>query len=429
MTPSPETRRPWALMLAAVCLVAVNMRMTITGVGPLLEEIAADQGVSPAALGGLASVPLLAWGLVSPLAHWLSMRLGSERAVTWSLVALGLGTVWRSLPGGPAHLWLGTALIGAALAIGNVLLPAVIRRDFGSRIPLVMGIYTALLGGMGAISSGIVVPISHAGAPGAGPGWRIALLCTGILIPLAVVVWAVAMRGSRTDRTAPGTPAGTGPSDTNPVDTATAPTAPPPDRSHGRSAGRRIWRDPVAWTVAFYMGLQSTIFYMTATWLAPIETSQGRSPVEAGVDVMIFQLISIAGSLLLPLLYRGRMRRRLAAVIPVFTGGSFACLVLLPHTGTLLWLAIGGLGSGASLSLSLMFMAIRARRQEAASALSGMSQSVGYLIAATGPAAFGLMHGLSGGWIGPLALLLAVAAGQLVFGIAVGRDRYALEAR
>ena len=124
---APAERRPWALLFVAVCLVAVNLRMTITGVGPLLEQIAAEQRVSPATLGALASVPLLAWGLFSPLAQGLSARLGLSRAVSGSLVVLALGTVWRSLPGPSANLWLGTALIGFGLAIGNVLMPAVIK--------------------------------------------------------------------------------------------------------------------------------------------------------------------------------------------------------------------------------------------------------------------------------------------------------------
>ncbi len=414
--------RPWGLLLAAVCLVAVNMRMTITGVGPLLEQIAADQGVSPAALGGLASVPLLVWGLVSPLAHALSVRLGLERAVTWSLVALAAGTVWRSLPGGTLNLWLGTAFIGAALAVGNVLLPAVIRRDFGSRIPLVMGVYTALLGGLGAVSAGLVVPISHIDAGSGELGWPVALLATGAFVPVALLVWILATRGSGRSA-ALAVPAPAGP------DSPGGPGEPGEPARRGERTGRigrRIWRDPVAWAVALYMGLQSTIFYMIATWLAPIETSTGRSPVEAGVDVMLYQLVSILGSLILPVLYRGRLRRWLAAIIPVVIGGSFACVVLLPGAA-LPWIMLGGLGSGASLSISLMFMAIRAREQEAASALSGMAQSVGYLIAATGPAAFGWLHDLSGDWIAPLALLLAVSLAQLVVGLAVGRERFVFD--
>ena len=146
----PPSRHAGILLFVAVCLVAANLRMTITAVGPLLDEIAADRGVSPAALGLLGSLPLITWGLVSPLAHGLSARLGMTRAVSWALVALAAGTAWRSLPGTEANLWLGTALIGVGLGFANALLPAVIKRDFPARVPLLMGVYTALLGGTGA---------------------------------------------------------------------------------------------------------------------------------------------------------------------------------------------------------------------------------------------------------------------------------------
>ncbi|MBL3699187.1 MFS transporter [Leucobacter luti] len=395
------------MLFVAVCLVAVNMRMTITGVGPLLEQIAADQSVSPAVLGGLASVPLLTWALVSPLAHGLSMRIGLSRAVTWSLIALMVGTVWRSLPGGPPNLWLGTALIGAALAIGNVLLPAVIRRDFSTRVPLVMGVYTALLGGLGAVSAGLVVPIARIDTGAGELGWRVALLTTGALIPIALVVWIAATR----------TPGG------RPVpapDSVAAPAGLPP------RSGRGIWRDPVAWWVAAYMGLQAALFYMISTWLAPIATTAGRSAVEAGVEVMLYQVVAIGGSLLVPLLYRGNLKKWVPALIPAVIAGAFAGFVFTP-AAPLPWILVGGAASGASLSLSLLFMATKAPDHSSASALSGMAQSVGYLIAAAGPIAFGAAHEATGDWLAPLILLLAVGAAQLIAGIVLGRDRLVFE--
>lgn len=392
-------------MLLAVCLVAVNMRMTITGVGPLLEQIAADEGVSPATLGGLASVPLIAWGLVSPVTHSLSVRFGVERTITYSLIALGLGTVWRSLPGTPLNLWLGTALIGAALAIGNVLLPAVIRREFGTRIPLVMGLYTALLGGLGAVSAGMVVPISQIETSDGVLGWRIALIATGVCIPIALIAWVSIARG---------------PQAADPDQRDAAPGA-------AAGAGRRIWRDRVAWTIALYMGSQSALFYMLSTWLAPIESSMGRDPIAAGLDVMTYQLFGIVGSLTLPLLYRGPLRRWLAALLPIVVGTGFLGLIVLPDARPI-WLALGGLASGLALSISLMFMATRAHTTQASSALSGMAQTVGYLIAACGPTAFGMLHAVSGAWLLPLLLVAVFAIAQLVLGVMLGRGRFVFDA-
>ncbi|QYM75059.1 MFS transporter [Leucobacter luti] len=428
MTKPRSDARPWVLLFVAVCLVAVNMRMTITGVGPLLEQIAADQGVSAAALGWLASVPLIAWAVVSPLAHSLSVRLGLSRTITWSLVALLIGTVWRSLPGGPLHLWLGTALIGAALAIGNVLLPAVIRRDFETRVPLVMGLYTALLGGLGAVSAGYVVPVAALDIGGGALGWRFALLTTGALIPVAIVVWVTATRSRRTKD-----PSTAGNIHTSPAGSAHTGTAGSGGAGAGAAtgsggAGGRVWLDPIAWWVACYMGLQAALFYIIATWLAPVSTSAGRSPVEAGIDVMLYQIVAIAGSLLLPFVYRGRGRRWVPAVIPVIIAGAFACVVLLPADPTP-WIMLGGLGSGMSLSISLLFMVEKATDHWTAGALSGMAQSVGYLIAAAGPITFGALHEASGGWVVPLALLLAIGAAQVVAGIVLGGTRRVGEVR
>lgn len=406
------------LLFVAVCLVAVNMRMTITGIGPLLEDIADDRGTTAAALGGLASVPLLVWAAVSPLAHGIAARIGVERAVGWSLAVLAAGTVWRSLPGGSLSLWLGTVCIGAALAIGNVLMPAIVRRDFGSRIPLVMGVYSALLSAFGAVGAGIVVPIAHfETGEGSELGWRIALLATGAPVPIALIVWIVATRRAAVRAASAGARIGDPQGDFLVTSTGTLTTI------RRGTAGRRVWRDPVAWAVASYMGLQSLPFYTLSTWLAPIQSSHGRTAVEAGVDVMIYQLAGIAGSICLPLLYRGAMRRWLAALVPVAIGVSVTGIVL--EIGPALpWLCIAGFCAGASLGLSLMFMAIRAREQETASALSGMAQSVGYLVAAAGPVLFGLVHEFSGGWGAPLALLLAFGFGQLIAGVAAGRDRF-----
>lgn len=411
MRPSTaENARSWLQLLAAVCLVAANMRMTITGVGPLLEQIAEDQGVSPAALGALGAVPLIAWGLVSPLAHSLSSRLGLSRAVSWSLVALAAGTVWRSLPGNALNLWLGTALIGAALAIGNVLIPAVIKQGFGSRIPLVMGIYTSLLGGMGSVAAGIVVPISQLSIGGEQLGWRVALLCTGALIPAALAVWIVVTRPSRGLLIA-----------------SEKPGRSPRGPNNHTSVGRRIWKDPLAWMISLYMGSQSAVFYMLSTWLAPFEAAHGKPAVLAGVDVMIFQLVGIAGSMLLPLLTRGKLRRWAPLLLPAFGLIAWIGMPLFPSAMPA-WLLVGGLAAGASLTMSITLMAIRARDHNTASALSGMTQSVGYLTAALGPIIFGWLHEFSGTWTLPFMLVWGAAITQLITGFAVGRDRYVLNA-
>ncbi|TQK18292.1 CP family cyanate transporter-like MFS transporter [Microbacterium sp. SLBN-154] len=385
------------ILVLAVCLVAANMRPTITALGPVLDQIGADTGLSLAVLGVLAAVPLAAWALFSPLAHEVARRFGLGGAILGSLVLLLAGAVVRSLPGPVALLWIGTALIGMALAAVNVLMPAVVKRDFPARVPLMMAVYTALLGGFGALASGVVVPLSHLSTAGGELGWRWALvLVGGVLIPPAIAGWAAASRRKSADA-----------------------TARPPRRSTG------IWRDRVAWLVAAYMGLQSAMFYMSVTWFAAISVSTGRSEVAAGVDVMLYQLFSTAGALVLPLLLRGRVERWAPAAVPVLAVVGTIGLMAAPDliTG---WVVLIGLSSGASLGMSLTLMAVRARDHVASSALSGMAQSVGYLVAATGPIVFGALYSATGSWLWPLGLLLLVLVGQSAVGVFAGRPRFVL---
>ncbi|GAA1701484.1 MFS transporter [Microbacterium sediminicola] len=388
-------------LVVAVCLVALNMRPTITAIGPLLEQIGTDTGMGAATLGLVAAVPLAAWALVSPFAHDLSRRFGMTRTVTGALLLLTAGTVVRSLPGPVIGLWLGTALIGVALAVANVLMPAVVKREFPARVPAMMATYSALLGGAGAIASGLAVPTSHLAMDlGASEGWRTALLVTGgaLLLP-AIIVWIAATRGLPQAR----------------------------DTSEGAGrVSRGVWSDATAWVVAAYMGFQSALFYILSTWLATIAVSTGRTAVVAGLDVMIYQAGSVAGALLLPLAFRGAAKRWVAAALPLI-GMIGAIGLMVAPDAIIVWILFLGPVSGASLGTSLILMAERARDHHASSALSGMSQSVGYLMAAAGPVLFGTLYATTGGWIAPLVLLTGVLVGQVVVGLAAGRERYVLD--
>lgn len=395
----PEPPASRLLLAVAVLLIALNLRPTITGVGPLLSQISATLGTTEAALGALAAVPLIAFAVVSPLAHGLSARFGIPRTVLWSLILLGVGTILRSLPGFAANLWVGTALLGASIAIVNVLMPAVIKRDFSDRVPVMTAVFTACLSGMGAVASGVVVPISHIEINGVPLGWQAALLWTGALLPFALLAWMLSMRRQ-----------------------------PRHEKPAERAGATGIWRDRLAWQVLLYMGLQSMTFYMLVTWFAPIAQSLGRSEVVAGFDVMIYQIFCFGGSLVVPLLLRGRFGRFAAGAIPALTLVGIIGLIVLPDYFTA-WAVVCGIGCGAALGMSLSLFSIRARTHQAAGALSGMAQSGGYLIAATGPILFGALVTLTGGWLASLFLVAAVLVGQLVTGLFVGRERYVLERR
>lgn len=391
-----SAKRGSLLLLLAILLVAANLRAPITGIGPLLDEIGRDLVLSPSALGALGAMPVATWAFVSPLAHTLSARWGFAQVITGALIVLAAGTVIRSLPGSAVSLWVGTAIIGAAIAIGNVLIPAVIKTAFPHVVPTLMAVFSAVLSSFGALASGLVVPISLWSAGGDDSGWRAALLATGCLAPIALIIWW--LTGAR-----------------QPVLRTTA-------RHLGRTG---IWGDGLAWLVALYMGSQSAAFYILLTWLAPYAIAYGRSPAAAGVDVMVFQLVGIAGSFIAPVLLRSRVRRWAPAASPWLGIAGGVGLLLAPDL-LLLWAVVMGLSGGASLSMALTIIAQRSADNFAASALSGMSQSVGYAIAALGPVAFGALLGLTGSFLIPLLVLLGTLVLQSLVGISVGRERFVL---
>lgn len=420
-------------MFIAVSLVAMNLRMTITGVGPLLDEIAADLSVSPATLGLLASVPMIAWAIVSPIAHTVSARIGLNAAVSWSLAVLSLATVWRSLPGSPINLWLGTALIGASIAIANVLLPAAIKRDFGQRVPLMMGLYSAMLGVAAAIGAAMVAPISAIQIAGESLGWRWALAATGSLAPIALIFWAITTRSTSPPNNTRKTLVGQ-----NAATTAVSPTADGvggvggvahPQRhtaaARGVKLGALVWRDPVAWFIATYMGMLSWNFYVFGIWFAPIEISRGTDPVTAGLSVSLFHTCAVAGSIIAPFVARERMGQIMPLIAPVFMAVGATGVVLSPDQ-LFLWLAFSGLGCGSGLFVVFHLIAARAATVNISSAVSGMVQSFGYLVTALGPVLFGFVHGLSGEWVAPLAVVLFATVCQFGAGVALWRHRMAL---
>ncbi|GAA3690985.1 CynX/NimT family MFS transporter [Arthrobacter ginkgonis] len=393
-----------ALLLAGILLVAANLRPAITAVGPLLDPIGAETGLAAAQLGLLTAVPLLAFAAVSPLAHGLGERFGTERTVLGALFLLLAGTLLRPLPGAAASLWIGTFIIGAAIALGNVLIPAIIKREFPGRVTELTGGFSAVMGGLAALGAGLAVPLSGIPLGGEPAGWRFALGAYAVLVLPALLVWWPCARAARAGRASAGRDA---------ADDGGAP------------ARGAVWRSGVAWQVTAYMGLQSLTFYVLVSWLPTVEQSYGRPAVAAGWDLMLFQLAGVVASLLAPLMLRGRLQRIGPVVPAVGAAGAVLGLMLAPEA-MLLWVVLAGFFGGASLVVALSLFGLRTRTHRQASAVSGMAQSGGYLLAAAGPPLFGLLHERTSAWIWPLALVLAATLLQALVGVLVGRNRFAL---
>jgi MFS transporter, CP family, cyanate transporter len=405
-SPSFQSRARAGLLAAAILLLASNLRAAITSVGPLVGEIRADLGISGGLTGLITTLPLLAFAALSSLAPRIARRFGVERMLVASMVVLVAGILLRS--SGPlAALFGGTALLGLAIAAGNVLLPGLLKRDFPERTGWMTGLYSAAMGGMATVAVALAVPI----ADRAGLGWRGSLACWAAPAAIAALVWIPLARRQAPRKPPAGLP-------------VTGRQADPGDGAHPTvRAAHTLWRSGLAWQVTTFMGLQSLVFYSTIAWLAEILRDRGVSSSAAGWLVSVAQLAGLVTSLAAPPIATRRASQRVHATCSALLSLAGYSGLLLAGRGLLpLWCVLIGLGQGALFSLALTMFALRTPDARHAAELSGMAQTVGYLLAATGPALLGLVHDLTGAWTVPLAALAATTVAILVAGLAAGRD-------
>lgn len=376
-------------LLITVLVVAASLRAAITSVGPLLTLIGNDTHLSKSALGLLGAIPLAAFAIVSPLVQWLVKRFGTERAVLLALVVLTGATVLRSIPGWDGWLWIGTAIIGAAIAVGNVLLPTIVKRDFPDHVAAATGGYVAVLSGFAALASGIALPLGNEF------GWRISVGAGALLSLIGAIVWLPRLRHQVAVKTA----------------------AEPP------SPGS-MWRAPVAWWVAMFFAAQMANFYLLITWLPTIEKHTGQSAVAGGWHLFVFQAAGIVGGLLIPRLMRGRADLRAVSTAVALTMVVAMVGLLFAPALVVLWAIVGGMSAGAALVVGLTFIAARARHTTDAGRLSGMAQSLGYALAMVGPILAGYLLDKTNAWQAPVLLVLVIAVLQLIVGLFAGRDRH-----
>ncbi|MBT2382844.1 MFS transporter [Streptomyces sp. ISL-11] len=387
-----------ALVMLGIVLASLNMRAALAGVSPLLGEIGDHFHLAATASSLVTTIPLVFMGLGSIVAPKLARRWGTEAVLCGALVLLCGGILLRVAPPVVA-LFVGCALVGTAIALLNVLMPGLIKRDFPERAASMTALYsTAMILGA-TVSAASAVPLEEALG-----GWQGSLVSWALLAAVAAAAWlpqaAIARRG-----TAHGLPAATA-----------RPTA--------SGEGRALLRTPLAWQVTLFMGMQSLIAYVCIAWMPTVFTDNGMSKSEAGMVYAFYTLVQMAGSFVVPLL-AGRMRdqRPLAVGVVLLMAAGTTGLLLAPVAGAWVWATMMGVAQGGTLGLALTMMVLRSRDAHTAARLSGMAQTWGYLLASVGPFAIGAVHQATGGWTLPVALLLVACAGLVFLGLGAGRDR------
>ena len=386
---SPEQNRK-LLLIFAIAVIALNLRPAIAGVGPLISEIRLDTGLSNTLLGLLTTLPVLAFGVFSVLTPLFTRKLGTEGTMGIALILLTAGLLIRTVPS-LMLLFLGTTLLGIGIALGNTLLPGLVKKSFPLRYGVVTGIYSSMLGIGATLASAVSVPISE----GAGFGWRWALGIWAIVSFSALLVWLPQMKHN----------------------------IPVNSRRSLRQSLKQLGTSKLAWNISIFVGLQSLTFYTIIAWLPEILIERGMSAGNAGFMLALTQGTGVLGTFIIPAWAARRQRQRLPIIILVVIEIISLIGLMLPSLFLVeLWASLLGFCLGGSFGLALLFIVLRTRDSDSANELSGMAQSIGYTIAAVGPAFFGAVYDISLSWTYPLALLLLIALAKLASGWVAGRD-------
>jgi len=381
---TPVSGGVWAAI--AVVLVALNLRPAIVAVAPLFDTISAELELSSFLAGLLVTLPVLSFGLLGPLAPVLAARIGFERSLALVLLAIIGGSALRLIPTIPG-LFGGTLMLGAGIAIGNILLPGLIKRDFAHRLGLMSGLFSMCLAAGATLAAGVTLPVAEA----AGWEWNEALAAWGLFAVVGLGCWLPALWHARGSA------------------------------GHPPTLGIRLSRDRVAWFVTAFFGLQSFNFYATTAWLPTILVGYGYDAVFAGLMLSLVNLVSIAPALVVPLIL-DRMRSQ--AAFTVFVSFLYFAAIggfLAVPGAVVVWMVLLGLAQGAGLGLGLTFLVLRSPDAAHATQLSGMAQSWGYLFAAIGPLALGALRDASGAWVVPMLLLLLMLVPQAITAYLAGR--------
>jgi CP family cyanate transporter-like MFS transporter len=386
-----KTKLGIVLMLTGIVFIAANLRAPITSVGPVITEIASSMNLTHVLVALLTSIPLISFALLSAFAPRVARRVGLERLLLYSLLVLVFGLFTRS-SGNIFFLFIGAALIGAAITVGNVLMPAFIKKEIPEKVGVVTGVYLVSMNLTSALAAGYSIRIGEI----TGLGWQGSIGIWGIVALVSFIIWL--------------------------PQTIKTPVLVIESQSKSKSG---LWKSRLAWNIAIFMGLQSLMFYSLAAWLPAILQDWGMSADRSGWMLSYIQMAQVPMMLIGPIL-AGKMRDQtpLVWITFILLLIGLAGIIFGKTNYIILSMIFIGVSLGLAFTLAMMFFVLRTRHTSESAELSGMSQTVGYLIAACGPPIFGAFFSLTGSWYVPLALLVVAAIALFMVGLISAKDRF-----
>jgi CP family cyanate transporter-like MFS transporter len=384
---SVRTRR---LATAAVLLSAVNLRPAVTSLGPVLEEARAGLGMSAIVAGLLTAVPALCFALIGFVAAPLARRYGPNAVIAAGTGATVAGLATRSFAAGPAAFLALSAVALAGIAVVNVLLPAVVKEYFPDRVGTMTGLYAMALNVGASAAAAATAPLASV----LGGGWRGSLGAWAALAAIAVPPWLALTR----DR--PAVPA-----------------------AHDAPPGPSLSRNPTAWALTVYFGLQATAAYVIIGWLPQLYRDAGLPAGTAGLLFAVTSLLGVPLSFVLAAV-AGRVRHQggIVAVLGAFALAGYAGLWGAPASTAWLSAVLLGVANG-SFPLALTMIGLRGRDSATVVQLSAFTQSRGYLLSMPGPLVVAALYDHTGTWRAPLVFLAVLMVPQVIAGLFAGRDR------
>lgn len=365
------------------------MRTALTAVPPILTNISSSFNLPDWFLGSLTTIPLLCFALISPFVNRLSRKFGMLTTIIAALIGLLIGSFIRIYSF--STLLIGTLLIGGSIAILNVLSPTMVAEFYPRKIGLMTSAYTLSMTIFSALSAGLSAPISSK------IGWQ-PMLQWLVIFPILTLLIAFGSRGREH-------PQQSSRSSFNP----TAQVKP-------------VWRQPLAWYLTVFMGLQSFLFYTILTWLPSIFIAHGINQNRASLLLGLLQLASLPTAYFIPNL-AGRLTKQGPLVLLIFGLFVLGLGGLLLNTASITIAVIIcillGFATSSAFSMSMILFSLKTANPYETSAVSGMAQSIGYLAAAVGPLLSGLIHGAIASWWPVIVMMLIVVVIQTSFGLLV----------
>lgn len=359
-----------------IILIGVSLRTPFTVLPIILGDISQGLGVEVSSLGVLTSLPLLMFTLFSLFSTRLAQKIGLEHLFTYSLFFLTIGSLIRliNLP----LLYLGTLMVGASIAVINVLLPSLIQANQPKKIGFLTTLYVTSMGIATALASYLAVPITQASS------WKGLIILLTLLCLATFLVWLPNHRYNH--RLAPQTK---------------------------QKSQTKVMHNKQVWAVIIFAGFQSLLFYTAMTWLPTMAIHAGLSSHEAGLLTSIFSLISIPFSMTIPSLTTSlsTRNRQLMLTLVSIAGVIGISMLFFPINNFIYWLAIHlliGTATSALFPYLMVNFSLKTSAPEKTAQLSGLSQTGGYILAAFGPTLFGYSFDLFHSWVPSVAALLLI---------------------